>query len=158
MGRPCWTHGSLGRQGLGERVGVVHTSPASHRHCIIIPQRLHIDEWLTKARNGLSCLRAEIAVLPSIANYVDNNSTPTMSSNLFEVQCFLAWGSCEWSAIPSAPLLYATIVHLSCGYVRQSRLLATRPPPNAVRLWGPQRCVTPKRALRLDVRSSRGWP
>jgi len=26
--------------------------------------------------------------------YVDNNSTPTMSSNLFEVQCFLALGSC----------------------------------------------------------------
>src|SRR4029453_8679700 len=49
---PCWPHGAVGRQGLGERLGVVPTSPASHRHCIIIPQRLHIDEWLTKARNG----------------------------------------------------------------------------------------------------------
>src|SRR4029453_14351658 len=132
---------------------------ASTNFCQVMwPLWLRLLSQYCHARSVCSKTTSSILKLPRIPYYVDNNSTPTMSSNLFEVQCFLAWGSCEWSAIPSAPLLYATIVHLSCGYVRQSRLLATRPPPNAVRLWGPQRCVTPKRALRLDVRSSRGWP
>ena len=35
----------------------------------------------------------------------------------------------------SALLLCATIVHLSCGYARQSRLLTTISPPTSVRLW-----------------------
>jgi hypothetical protein len=58
-----------------------------------------------------------------IRHYVDNNSTPTMSSNLFEVQCFLALSSGSRSAMPSVLLLCATIVDLSCGYWRQYHLL-----------------------------------
>ena len=62
----------------------------------------------------------ELLTLP---HYVDNNSTPIMSSKLFEVQCFLALSSGSRSAMPSALLLCATIVDLSCGYWRQYHLL-----------------------------------
>ena len=49
--------------------------------------------------------------LLTFANYVDNNSTPTIASNLLEANAVLSWqGSCQ-SAKRLEPLLCATIRH-----------------------------------------------
>ena len=61
-------------------------------------------------------------------SYVDNNSTPTMVYNPLETQDSLSISTSWKSAIPSTPLLCATIVSPPSCYARQSRLSPTIPP------------------------------
>src|SRR2546423_1582253 len=82
------------------------------------------------------------------AYYVDNNSTPTIVSNLLEIKRFLFSTTSLRHTLPRARLLCATIVHTASCNARQSWLSATIPPPNPRRLCRPQRRATPKRVLR----------
>jgi hypothetical protein len=59
--------------------------------------------------------------------YIDNNSTPTIGSNLLEANVFLSVHTSCQSVQRSAPLLCATIGHTSSSYARQSLLSATIP-------------------------------
>src|SRR5882724_8587182 len=81
-------------------------------------------------------------------HYVDNNSTPTMVSNLLEAKHSLFESTSSRHTLPRARLLCATIVHTPSCYARQSWLSATIPPPNPCRLCRPPRRATPKRVLR----------
>ena len=47
--------------------------------------------------------------LPTIANYVDNNSTPTIASNLLKANAVLSWQTFCQKAKHLGPLLYATM-------------------------------------------------
>ena len=51
------------------------------------------------------------APLPRLGHYVDNNSTPTIASNLLEANAVLSWQGFYQSAKRLEPLLCATIGH-----------------------------------------------
>ena len=65
------------------------------------------------------------AHLPTCANYVDNNSAPTIASNLLEANAVLSWSASYQRAKRYGPLLYATIGYTPACYARQFLLSAT---------------------------------
>jgi hypothetical protein len=60
------------------------------------------DQWETLAKSSL----------PILSNYVDNNSAPTIASNLLEANAVLSWHASCQRAKRFKPLLCATI-----GYI-----------------------------------------
>jgi hypothetical protein len=56
---------------------------------------------------------------PTLANYVDNNFTPTIASNLLAANAFLPWQAFCQRAKRFGPLLCATIGHPPACYARQ---------------------------------------
>ena len=56
-------------------------------------------------------LQGFASVLPTFTHYVDNNSTPTIASNLLEANAVLSWQGSYQSAKRLEPLLCATIGH-----------------------------------------------
>jgi hypothetical protein len=65
-------------------------------------------------------------------DYVDNNFTPTIASNLLEANAVLPWQASGQRAKRFGPLLCATIDHLPACYARQCLLFATH---HAAECW-----------------------
>ena len=63
--------------------------------------------------------------VPTFANYVDNNSTPTIASNLLEANAVRSWRASCQRAKRFRLLLCTTIGHAPACYARQCLLSAT---------------------------------
>ena len=106
-------------------------------------------------------------ILPRIAHYVDNNSTPTIAPTLLQEKAFLFLHTSCQGAQRSVPLLCATIGPTSSSYVRQSLVSTTMPPRYPAVVVAPaeacdakksanaRRAIMPRLALRPVCRSSR---
>ena len=77
---------------------------------IIACQVYHIS-----SSEGVYSLYTTKSFLPTSANYVDNNSAPTIASNLLEANAVLSCQASWQRAKRFGPLLYATIGHTPQG-------------------------------------------